>query len=187
MKKLLVAFLLLPTPVVAFPAPPTLPSNALNFLEEFFYKKPQAYVLEFGSGGSTIWMALRTANLYSVEHNEYWHNRIVDQLKTVRNPVHYYFVRCPYYTICTQFPNDFFDLVIVDGRSRKGCIAHSLRCIKPGGALLLNDSHRRYYTPVFPVLEGWKEEIIKGKKCKETLHLWTKPIHSQKNQAKREE
>jgi predicted O-methyltransferase YrrM len=43
------------------------------------------------------------------------------------------------------FPDQSFDLVVVDGRARPSCILHAREKVKPGGVLLLDQSERRYY------------------------------------------
>jgi len=37
-------------------------------------------ILEFGSGNSTVFFSKLTDNLYSVEHNDKWYNKIKPQL-----------------------------------------------------------------------------------------------------------
>ena len=43
------------------------------------------------------------------------------------------------------FPDQYFDLVVVDGRARPSCILHARGKVKPGGILLLDQSERPYY------------------------------------------
>lgn len=43
------------------------------------------------------------------------------------------------------FPNNYFDLIIIDGRSRASCVFHSINKIKKGGYLLLDNSERLEY------------------------------------------
>lgn len=42
---------------------------------------------------------------------------------------------------------------------RKGCIVHSLKLLKPGGILMLDNSERSYYHNVFPLMKNWKTII----------------------------
>jgi hypothetical protein len=44
-----------------------------------------------------------------------------------------------------QYPNQYFDLVLVDGRARPSCIKQAIPKIKPGGFLVLDNSDRAYY------------------------------------------
>jgi hypothetical protein len=44
-----------------------------------------------------------------------------------------------------NFDDNYFDLVLIDGRSRPSCIKHSMPKIKKGGYLVLDNSDRHYY------------------------------------------
>jgi hypothetical protein len=43
------------------------------------------------------------------------------------------------------FPDHYFDLIMIDGRSRPACIAHSVNKVKPGGLLVIDNSDIKYY------------------------------------------
>ncbi|MCQ8118230.1 hypothetical protein [Methylomonas rosea] len=43
------------------------------------------------------------------------------------------------------YPDNYFDLVVVDGRCRPSCMFHSLNKVKVNGFLLLDQSERKYY------------------------------------------
>jgi len=60
-----------------------------------------------------------------------------------------------YVLVIDAFADGYFDFVLVDGRSRASCIMHSIRKIKSGGYLILDNSDRLYY------LEQTKEAIQK--------------------------
>lgn len=55
-----------------------------------------------------------------------------------------------------SYPDDSFDLVAVDGRERLGCLIHAETKVKPGGWLLLDDTHRPRYAEAFDLLAGWQ-------------------------------
>jgi predicted O-methyltransferase YrrM len=48
-----------------------------------------------------------------------------------------------------KYPENHFDIVFVDGRSRPGCIKHSLNKVKINGYLILDNADRDYYTESF--------------------------------------
>ncbi len=50
-----------------------------------------------------------------------------------------------YVSVIDQYPDNYFDCVLVDGRSRPACIKHSISKIKKGGFLVLDNSDRAYY------------------------------------------
>lgn len=70
--------------------------------------------------------------------------------------------RC-YASQIDEFPDQYFDLVVVDGRARPSCLMHSLAKLKVGGLLVLDNTERRYYlTHVQPFLKGFAEHRFRG-------------------------
>jgi len=53
-----------------------------------------------------------------------------------------------------SYPNEYFDLVVVDGRARPSCILHARDKVRLGGVLLLDQSERRYYLSESAALLG---------------------------------
>ncbi|TMI90033.1 MAG: class I SAM-dependent methyltransferase [Bacteroidetes bacterium] len=60
-----------------------------------------------------------------------------------------------------NFPDEMFDLIVVDGRARPSCILHSLKKIKRGGYLVVDNSERKYYLSGFD-LSSWGTWIFFG-------------------------
>ncbi len=50
-----------------------------------------------------------------------------------------------YATFIDRYADEYFDIVLVDGRSRPSCIFHSLTKVKKGGYLIIDNSDRKYY------------------------------------------
>ena len=50
-----------------------------------------------------------------------------------------------YVKIIDIYPNENFDLIIVDGRSRVSCLKHAQDKVKVGGFILLDDTDREEY------------------------------------------
>jgi hypothetical protein len=44
-----------------------------------------------------------------------------------------------------QYPDEYFDIILIDGRARPSCLLHSLQKIKSGGFIVLDNSDRHYY------------------------------------------
>jgi predicted O-methyltransferase YrrM len=157
---------------------PWVTHKAVLFLEHFMKANPNAHILEFGSGSSTIWFAKKTAHLVSVEHSEKWFSIVDNILKTTPEcfPVQLVLHERPYYTVCNDFPDEFFDLVLVDGRNRSGCIKYAIRILKRGGILMLDNAERPYYQKAIKLLKGWKEVSAKQvglDSCGFTYPNWT--------------
>jgi hypothetical protein len=86
-----------------------------------------------------------------------------------------------YVECINEYPNDYFDVVLVDGRSRPSCLVHSMVKVKPGGLLVLNNSNREYYLrEVDQHLSHWAREIffapVPGALCREEAMFFTKPF-----------
>lgn len=50
-----------------------------------------------------------------------------------------------YVSTIDNYPDVFFDVVVVDGRSRPSCVKHAAEKVKVGGYLLLDNTEREYY------------------------------------------
>ena len=64
-----------------------------------------------------------------------------------------------------HFPDEHFDLVVVDGRVRSSCILHAMKKVKKGGALLIDNADRKQYLQPFPELQDnnkWKQTDFTG-------------------------
>lgn len=82
-----------------------------------------------------------------------------------------------------EHPDDYFDLVVVDGRARLSCVYHAQAKVKPGGYLLLDDSQRTRYRPLKKLLNSWEMTQFFGPVPYETnfveTTIWRKPITQQ--------
>lgn len=50
-----------------------------------------------------------------------------------------------YASFIDKYPNEYFDVVLIDGRSRPSCIYHSIKKVKKGGLLVLDNAERERY------------------------------------------
>lgn len=60
-----------------------------------------------------------------------------------------------YVKVIDEYPDEHFDLVMIDGRSRASCVRRAVRKVKPGGALLLDNSERPAYAVARRLLDGY--------------------------------
>ncbi len=137
---------------------PWITEDAVAFLDNLTQQNKNLRILEFGAGASTIWFAKRTPYLVSIEHNEKWHTMLT---KIIQNDKRCFAIDLrlenrPYDNICNKFPDEYFDLILVDGRDRVRCVNASLRILKPGGILMLDDAQRSWYSCVYDLLKDWK-------------------------------
>ncbi|MFM1748214.1 MAG: hypothetical protein RLZZ188_1880 [Verrucomicrobiota bacterium] len=136
--------------------------------------KPTAKVFEFGSGGSSIFMAGRVGTLDSVEDSPIWADKVRARLQSraLHNAtIHlrpFDFRESAAFTsseyLRTLQAHDF-DLIIIDGSEyskpvRDACFWKAEQHLKPGGVIVLDDSWR--YPQVFTKNSARKVERHKG-------------------------
>lgn len=64
-----------------------------------------------------------------------------------------------------KFNDDFFDLVVIDGRARQSCISQAKTKVRKGGILLLDNADREYYLTLNLELKNsskWKRKDYAG-------------------------
>jgi hypothetical protein len=125
------------------PILPWIPYSAINFLNKI-PNKENLCVLEYGSGMSTIWFANNFKNIYSVEDYKPWHSKVltlINKLRIINIDYNYISTKEDYINFCSKF-NILFDLIIIDGSYRSECIKASLKYLRPGGYLYLDDSDK---------------------------------------------
>lgn len=151
---------------------PWLVFDAIDFLNSLSLKGNR--VFEYGSGGSTLCWLNHGAECVSIEHNPDWYNLMkprlegmvgIDQRLVLPEPAEdkdardiadpglylsedvlfrgYNFRN--YVCQIDPFPDNYFDIVLIDGRARPSCIMHSVTKVKVGGMLILDNSDRDYY------------------------------------------
>jgi hypothetical protein len=149
---------------------PWLPFDLIDYLLLLDLKGKN--ILEYGSGSSTLFWVSRSSNVVSIEHDPVWYSKIKGIL-TQGSKLDYrlvtpedsekkgdpadpdmYFSNSPdfknksfkhYVEQIDEFPPGYFDVIMIDGRSRPACIKHSVQRIKPGGVLIVDDADRDYY------------------------------------------
>lgn len=170
---------------------PWLTFSAIRFLRKNVNINMTVY--EWGSGGSTLFWSNHVTKVVSVEHDKDWFRKLQTLLSTKKN-VDYkliepatddtynaslvadpkaFFSKDPdfagynfanYVSDIDQYPDDSFDIVVVDGRARPACVFHAIKKIKKGGYLLLDNSEREHYQQAIKLLEteGWKRHDFYG-------------------------
>lgn len=128
----------------------------------------QSKVFEYGGGGSTLFFVNRANEVVTVEHNEKWYSLLCEKIQTKNwhgvliqpvwrqndldpsNPDDYSTwerdsTYHDYVKYVDRYPDEYFDIIMIDGRSRPSCIKHSLPKLKKGGLLVVDDIYRDYY------------------------------------------
>ena len=154
--------------------------EAAEYLRRILHK--DMVVFEYGSGSSTLFFSRRVSHIFSMEHDSSWYNhlsqiitdqkiknvdhRLIECMENIANkPSEYlssstlYKGKCfeSYVKSIDAFPDHYFDVVLVDGRSRNACIAHAKDKVKQGGYLIVDNSDREYYLDKNDFLRDTKE------------------------------
>jgi hypothetical protein len=151
------------------------------------YVKKHMKVFEYGTGGSTLFYADSVAELVSVEHNKNWYDKIVRRLekrhnakvylqepefidnqarlteyisKTFSEYQNYSFEK--YVRTIERYPDNYFDLVVIDGRCRPMCLSISLKKVKKGGWILFDNSERYHYQNAINSLKCRRKKVFFG-------------------------
>lgn len=119
---------------------PWLVEDANDFLNSNLDKSMS--VLEFGSGRSTKFFAQRVKEVFSREHDKSWYSQVSEELKTLKNVEYNYYENLHDYADVSMLTDNFFDVVLVDGRNRGNCLLNSIPKLKKGGLLILDNSER---------------------------------------------
>lgn len=93
-------------------------------------------VFEYGVGHSTQWYKRRGTECFGVDSNLDWVKK-ADPFGEV-----FYADNEQDYLYEIYAPSNFvylFDLVIIDGDHRDECTEHALKCLKPGGILIIDN------------------------------------------------
>ena len=69
-----------------------------------------------------------------------------------------------YASVIDGFPDEYFDIVFVDGRARPSCVMHAIPKIRTGGYLFVDDMERSHYGWVVKEMErlGWRSYYLAG-------------------------
>ena len=126
-----------------YPDNPWLTQDAINIIGSLLL--PGDSILEFGSGRSTVWFAKRTAKVISIENNADWFKVVELMLKSLNWKVDYMLVadsenqEARYNQIIGNIPDESIDLSLVDGGPRALAAVQSVRKVKRGGMIVIDN------------------------------------------------
>lgn len=164
---------------------PWLAQGAILFLDQYLTKEMR--VLEYGSGYSTIYFASRVAFVVSFEHYKEWYDRISMEFEALRlTNVDYHFLPpndptdfseehfrtvhpelkdfqlsrrfANYFEEVNSYPDESFDVILIDGRARVESFFNSFPKLKKGGLAILDNSERERYEPIHQKMKGYKKQ-----------------------------
>ncbi len=162
---------------------PWITFGAKDWLEKNLHNEMR--VFEWGGGGSTLYIAQKVKHITSVEHDKRWWMKVCAYLRLNKisnceflmiEPEHdlsatsrinqfdfrsnseqfanYTFKK--YCRAIDKYEDNFFDLIIVDGRARPTCVQHAIKKVSVGGYLLLDDSERSTYASALDLCKDFE-------------------------------
>jgi putative methyltransferase (TIGR04325 family) len=115
---------------------------AIEFIEDKL--RIDFRVFEYGSGQSTFWWAQRVAQVVSVENDTNWFLSIQNNLpKNVK-------LSCieeasQYSAEILNYPDDYFDVIIIDGINRNACTKTCVNKLKNTGFIIFDNTDNKDY------------------------------------------
>ncbi len=118
-----------------------------QILTEYLRQLRPARIFEWGPGLSTQLMLDHApgASITSVEHDETWLRRAVDQFGDRAQILHQPCTNRNSRYATVAYDHAPIDLAFVDGRRRVECVLVALQCLAPNGLVLLHDACRINY------------------------------------------
>ncbi len=114
---------------------PWLAEDAIKYFENLL--TPEMVVVEFGGGGSTIWLSQRVKEVYTIERNDEW-------VKVIKKNVGQNVMLCTALDIVERA-----DLLFIDGEpveERGWWLDNARMYVKAGGIVVLDNSNRPEYS-----------------------------------------
>ena len=138
--------------------------KAVDEVDAYLAQRPSARVFEYGSGASTVWLARRSAEVHTVEHDEEWADILAPRLLSFDNVTLHHVppesVETPVvrsgrrgyadqdfsrYVDRVHEVGGLFDIVVIDGRARMDCLMAAVEHVKPSGVVIVDNSARKRY------------------------------------------
>ena len=173
-----------PKPWPLTEATPWMCDPAVEQLEKLV--RPGARILEWGSGGSSIFFAEQGADVICIEHDRSWARLVRSELdrRGLSEPVtvNHIDLTANYVAVVDRLDGRF-DLVVVDGRRRVECVDRARNRVAAGGWLVLDDSDRQAYSLAVEQMVGWHKLVLKGPrpqtKDDPQTTFWQRPAHGE--------
>jgi protein-L-isoaspartate O-methyltransferase len=133
--------------------------ESIGKVAEYLALHINSKVLEFGSDysiGSTMWLSNYNVDLTSIQHDQSIFLALKSKLDELKiSNVSLIFQEEINATITNQFPDHYFDLIVIQTGNINNCIQSSIKKVKDGGLILLNDAQRSRYRQGRNLLEAF--------------------------------
>jgi hypothetical protein len=111
---------------------------AIEYLNQFDLSGKK--IFEYGSGNSTAYWARRGAEVWAVDHDQKWFDKMTDSLSTGQTL--YYADTEQDYSAAIARPGILFDIVVIDGTFRTACVEPGIAHLRPGGFIIFDNAER---------------------------------------------
>ena len=129
---------------LSHPDQPWLTRQMVDFLA--LWLRSSDIAVEWGSGASTRWFAVRVGRLTSIEESGEWYEKVSPQLADLDVDYRHVVAEADgYVAVIDTFPDESIDLCLVDGARRDECALRAVPKIRPGGLLLVDNAN--WYLP----------------------------------------
>lgn len=136
---------------------PWLRPDATQYIRDYLTNGCE--IFEWGMGASTIWFLRLFGSVISIERDSIWFDKVNSRIKE-KNLAHGNMSICfsdieQYADFILGLEDNYFDLILIDGRNRCRCLGNALSKVKIGGMLCLDNSERPEYAKAVALMDTW--------------------------------
>lgn len=136
---------------ICFKNYPWITFGAVNILKQNM-KKKESFIVEFGSGRSTIFFSELCKSVLSIEHDKIWYEKVTNEI-VKKKLTNVRIILCEdrgdYISVIDEYRDNSIDFIFIDGKSRSKIANKVLPKIKRGGFLILDDAQRYIDNPKY--------------------------------------
>jgi len=111
---------------------------AIEYLNQFDVREKK--IFEYGCGQSTAYWRRRGAQVWGVEHDRAWFEKM--SARAPGGSTLYFADSERDYAFAIANANTNFDIVVIDGVFRAACVEPALAHLRPGGFIILDNAER---------------------------------------------
>lgn len=112
---------------------------AIEYLSQFDFSDKK--IFEFGCGNSSLFWAARAQKVVSIEDNPQWFSKWQKEFKSPVLDIRWR-DEGEIYEKAIFEDNDFYNVIVIDGKRRTECARTAVQKLAPGGMVILDDSDR---------------------------------------------
>ena len=126
-----------------------------------------ARIYEFGAGNSTVYWSRHATSVASVESDPQWLQLLATKLAGLglRNVKMIAAAdNSAYVDSIHEWPDEYFDLIVVDGDFRRDCVLASIQHLKHGGMLVVDNTDWHWFRakPLAGIPAAWEKLVYPG-------------------------